>query len=75
MKTTYTIAKGIVLGAALIALATLTSCVASTTTTTSPDGTVSVTKNTAPDANSLLSLNILTETWGNTRGVNRNSGK
>ena len=53
----------------------LSACVTSTTTSTAPDGTITVTKNTAPDANSLLSLNILTETWGNTRGVNRNSGK
>ncbi len=50
MKTTTAIAKGLVLGAAFIAIAILTGRVTSTTTTTAPDGTVTVTKTTGPDA-------------------------
>ena len=53
MKTTTAIAKGLLLGAALIAVAMLTGCVTTETTVTAPDGTVTHTKTTGPDAASV----------------------
>jgi hypothetical protein len=53
MKVTIAIAKGIIIGAALIAVATLTNC--TTSTTTLPDGTVTVIKGSDPAAVAALS--------------------
>lgn len=53
MKLTNAIAKGLLLGAALIAIAALTGCVTTETTVTAPDGTVTSTKTSGPDAASV----------------------
>ena len=50
---TYSIAKGMLLGAVLIAIASLTGCVTTETTVTAPDGTVTRTKTSGPDAASV----------------------
>jgi len=57
MKITIAIAKGIIIGATMIAVATLTSC--TTTTTTLPDGTVTVIKGADPAAVATLSALLI----------------
>lgn len=48
MKTTSAIVRGLLLGAVLVAIASLSSCVTTETFVTSPDGTTTHTKTTAP---------------------------
>lgn len=53
MKTTTAILRGMLLGAALIAVSILTGCVTTDVTTTAPDGTVTHTITKGPDAESV----------------------